>query len=537
MNLHATLAAVWPRARRKHFFPELPRPRITDGLSQEAVEVRQRQIILNPSFCQQLAEHLPVKAVIEALLDHGIAHYTRCPWDVATHLRLYAAAKRELGRRDYAQRASDIFIDIVVNTHCVKDFDTALPQVYRHLQRLSGRPLDRLTVALYSLMWGMDLEASGPEPLLRRLARIPYLDRGRWEESIRRFCRLIQPVLDEERRHSEILPTALLGRHGLSSHAPNEVERGLRTFALQVDNPREFRTTIADFDGELAAQGHAEEQEGMGWGRGERIDTGLLYYMKLTEQYQLPVSAAPLHRSSSSDPHMHTPWELSKPLQDLDVWTSFGKLLPGLSQAWLYQNGLLYGRREGVPDCIIILDSSGSMANPRYLLSHAIVGAGCAADAYLRAGAEVAVYNFSDVPAGDKLVLGFSRERKPVYQALCRYFGGGTVFSFEELDELLRLVAHDRPDIFFITDMQIPDLHSLIAYLSELTGRITAVHIGETDSAAVFKKETAGWKNAQVFSVRRREDIPRIVLGQVKTCLGYGQSAKGEADTCRLTLR
>ena len=174
MNLHATLAAVWPRARRKHFFPELPRPRITDGLSQEAVEVRQRQIILNPSFCQQLAEHLPVKAVIEALLDHGIAHYTRCPWDVATHLRLYAAAKRELGRRDYAQRASDIFIDIVVNTHCVKDFDTALPQVYRHLQRLSGRPLDRLTVALYSLMWGMDLETSGPEPLLRRLARIPY---------------------------------------------------------------------------------------------------------------------------------------------------------------------------------------------------------------------------------------------------------------------------------------------------------------------------------------------------------------------------
>ena len=524
MNLQTVLAEVWPRARRKHFFPELPQPQITDGLSQEAVDVRQRQIILNPSFCQQLAEHLPIAEVIEALLDHGIAHYTRCPWDFATHLRLYAAAKSELGRRDYAQRATDIFIDVVANTHCVKDFETALPQVYRHLQHLSGRPLDRLMTALYSLIWGMDLGVDGPEPLLRRLARIPYLDRRRWEESMRRFCRLIHPVLDQERQHSEILPTSLLGRHGLSQHSHNEIERGLRAFALHVDNPREFRTTIADFDEELVAQGHAEEQEGMGRGRGEQIDTGLLYYMKLTEQYQLPVSEAPLHRSSSSDPYMHTPWELGKPIQDLDVWTSFGKIFPGLSQAWLYQNGLIYGRREGVPDCIIILDSSGSMANPRYLLSHAILGAGCAADAYLRAGAQVAVYNFSDVPAGDKLLLDFSKERKQVYQALCRYFGGGTVFSFEELDELLRLVEHDMPDIFFITDMQIPNLQSLIDYLSELTGRITAVHIGDTDSAAIFKKETARWKNAQVFSVQRREDIPHIVLGQVKTYLGYGQA-------------
>ncbi len=528
MNLQAVLREVWPRVRHKHFFPELPWPQLTDGMSQEAVEIRQRQIILNPTFCQQLAEYLPVEDVIEALLDHGVAHYTRCPWDFATHLRLYAMAKSELKRRDYAQRATDIFIDVVVNTHCVKECETALPQVYQHLQHMSSRPLDRLMTALYSAIWGMDLDATGPERLIRRLARIPYLDRRRWEESMQRFCRLILPVLEEERQHSEILPTALLGRHGLANHSQNDVERGLRAFALHVDNPREFRSTIADFDEELIAEGHAEEQEGMGRGRGEQIDTGLLYYMKLTEQYQLPVSEAPLQKSSSSDPHMHTPWELDKPIQDLDVWTSFGKILPGLSQAWLYQNGIVYGRREGVPDCIIVLDSSGSMANPRYLLSHAILGAGCAADAYLRTGARVAVYNFSDVPAGDKLLLDFTTERKHVYQALCRYFGGGTVFSVEELDELLQVVERDSPDmspdIFLITDMQIPNLQNVIDYLSTLKGRITAVHIGDTDSAAEFKKETARWKNASVFAVQSREDIPHIVLGQVKTYLGYGQA-------------
>src|SRR5207249_8737574 len=63
------------------------------------------------SFCEQLAASMPVEEVVEASLDHGVAHYTRCPWDFATHLRLYAAAKTVLQDREMAQRATDTFID------------------------------------------------------------------------------------------------------------------------------------------------------------------------------------------------------------------------------------------------------------------------------------------------------------------------------------------------------------------------------------------------------------------------------------------
>lgn len=144
MNLQLVLSEVWPRVRRKHFFPELPRPQLTDGMSQEAVQIRHRQIILNPAFCQQLAAHLPVEDLLEAFLDHGVGHYMCCPWDVATLLRLYAMAKREPKRRDYAQRASDVFIDVVVDTHCVREFETALPQVYRYFLHQSPRPRRRV---------------------------------------------------------------------------------------------------------------------------------------------------------------------------------------------------------------------------------------------------------------------------------------------------------------------------------------------------------------------------------------------------------
>jgi len=59
----------------------------------------------------------------------------------------------------------------------------------------------------------------------------------------------------------------------------------------------------------------------------------------------------------------------------------------------------------------------------------------------------------------------------------------------------------------------------MTAYLSQIEGRITAVHIGETEAAGYFKRATAGWKNMNVFAITRKEDIPRIILGQVKEYL------------------
>jgi Mg-chelatase subunit ChlD len=463
---------------------------------------------------------MPVEEVIEASLDHGVAHYTRCPWDFATHLRLYASAKEVLQDREMAQRATDTFIDVVSDTFCVKELETVLPKLYRHIER---GPLDTVMAALYSRIWGVDLESTAPEGLIRRLSRIAYLDRSQWEESMRRFCRLIRPILEEEQQQQQGMSSAPLGQHGLAGHSQNEVEQGLREFARQVANPREFRETVEDFAEDLAEQGYSEAQEGMGRGKGPQLDTDLLYYMKLAESYHLPVRKAPLQKSSSSDPYAHTPWEIGKPIQDIDVWTSFGKILPGLTQTWLRQHGEVVGQREGVPDCLVVIDSSGSMTNPRYLLSYAILGAGCACEAYLRNGAQVAVYNFSDAPAGDSLSLDFTTDRRHIYQALCRYFGGGTALALEEFDELRRRASRGAPDVFLITDMAITNLEMMTTYLSQIDGRITAVHIGETESALHFKKAVAGWKNVSVFPVGRKEDIPRIILGQVKEYLRPGQ--------------
>ena len=66
------------------------------------------------------------------------------------------------------------------------------------------------------------------------------------------------------------------------------------------------------------------------------------------------------------------------------------------------------------------------MIEPRKHISHAILGAACAAEAYLRNGARVAVYNFSDASADDEYILSYTRNRRKIYNAICHYYGGGT---------------------------------------------------------------------------------------------------------------
>jgi hypothetical protein len=223
----------------------------------------------------------------------------------------------------------------------------------------------------------------------------------------------------------------------------------------------------------------------------------------------------PLESSGAMDPYGHTPWEASQPVQDIDVWTSFGKILPGLSQTWTRRRGVLFGVREGVPDCLLVLDSSGSMTNPRQQLSYAVLGAGCATEAYLRRDAGVALYNFSDAHRNGKTLLPFTTDRQALYRGLCVYHGGGTSLRLRDLEELRRSASRGAPDLLLITDMQIANLEEVIDYLIGVEGRITVIHIGQNRATDHFCQAMRQHPRLQIFPVRDTQDIPHIVLGQM----------------------
>ena len=277
----AIIDELWPKLKKKHLYPELPIPKVgeetSSGMEEEdqgeavGLEIKQKQIIINPAFISRTREKMTDELVIEALLDHGITHYTFCPWDFHTHLMLYAEAKKVMGDKELAKQAADYFIDVTADTHCVKKKFTDIPELHRVLKK---REVEKVIASLYEKIWGIDLGISeskaarkGCEEIVRRLARIPYLDRSRWKESMKKFARSLKPLLLEEQKEQEATggkgDSNPQGDHDLNSYSYEEIDQGLRDFAKQTMALPEFKDIIEDFSEELKEAGYGMEG---GWG-------------------------------------------------------------------------------------------------------------------------------------------------------------------------------------------------------------------------------------------------------------------------------
>ncbi|MBU2497692.1 MAG: hypothetical protein KKE57_02215 [Proteobacteria bacterium] len=512
MALDETLREVWPRVRKKHLFPELPYPLCAEGEKRVGLDIKEKAISISREFVEGMCQELVEGEVVEGLLDHAVSHYLCCPWNLSTHLRLYGEAKKVLRDKEMAKKATDYFMDVVADTHCVSQKETPLPRIYRHLRR---GVLDEAVHALYERIWGVDLGVEGHEEISRKLSRLPYLDRSRWGDSMKRFAKAIHPLLQEERDQGGLKRPGPMGGHRMRQYSKEEIERGFKDLASDSATPSEFKEIVRDFEDDIL-EANLSEDGSMGLGPGRSLDADLLYYMKLAENWMLPIRKMPTKKSGSLYPHHHEPWEVGKPYQDIDPWTSFGKIMPGITQMWRRLEGDIFGQWEGIPDCVVMIDSSGSMTDPRQSLSYAVLGAACACDAYLRNGAQVAVYNFSDAWSGGRQMLPYSRQRREIYRNLCHYFGGGTSLMVEEIETL-----HEGkvPDLFLITDMQITNLETLIQYFNQCKNRITAVHIGDNRHVATFRQSMALRKNVEAYAVEKKDDIPRIVLGKVRDYL------------------
>src|SRR4030043_1703626 len=210
-NLQSIIEEIWPKLKKKHLYPEIPMPKVRetpDPKQREAeedegvgLEMKQKQMTIRGAFVSQMKGNMSEKRIVEALLDHGITHYTFCPWDFHTHLRLYSEAKKVVGDKELAKQVSNCFIDVIADTHCVKRRFTEIPELHRHLKKGT---VEEVITFLYKKIWGIDLgiqpsRRSGKEhpDIVRRLARLPYLERSRGGASIPQFARSLKPLLVE----------------------------------------------------------------------------------------------------------------------------------------------------------------------------------------------------------------------------------------------------------------------------------------------------------------------------------------------------
>ncbi|MCF8037649.1 MAG: hypothetical protein K9K62_12325 [Desulfobacteraceae bacterium] len=510
-NLHY----LWQAVRKKHLFFELPAPELSHH-THPLVTVERNIIRISAPGLLSLSKRMPCEKAAEALLDHAVSHHLYCPWDFKTHLKLYAEAKKVIDDPFQARQVADAFMDVVADTRCVEQMATPLPELYRNLE---AEGLDGVVRALYQRLWREDLNVCEHEDIAKQLAFIPYLDRKRWPKSLRRFATLLKPHLSRLVDPEEENMCGSPDRHAFSRYTVEEIEKGIAELAAEAETPKDFMDILEDCKEEIDS---LIKEGGAGKGRGAGLhgSADVRFYMKLAENHRLPIRGLPVKTAGSLYPHHHTPWETGGPCRDIGPWTSFGKLMPGITKTWRRERGEVYGPRSVVPDAAIMIDSSSSMTNPQLRISFAVLGAGCAADAYLRSGCEVAVYNFSDAAAGSRITLPYGKSRQAVYEALCTYFGGGTRPG---LSDIKRINRPGTPDIFLITDMQITNLEPLIEYFISCSNRITVVHIGENLQVDHFKSRTESHGHIRVFPVTSQEHIPKIILGQVDAYMKVGR--------------
>ena len=159
-----------------------------------------KRILISREFIRELSPRLSPRHIIDALLDHAVSHYLYCPWNVAHHLNLYAAARDALGRKGSPCRPPMLFMDVAADTFCVNRTESLPPDLYRVM---SGDALFDIIKGLYQHIWGIDLGVRRPHEITAKLAHLSYLDRNRWEDSARRFALLIEDFLPASKDESE----------------------------------------------------------------------------------------------------------------------------------------------------------------------------------------------------------------------------------------------------------------------------------------------------------------------------------------------
>lgn len=186
------------------------------------------------------------------------------------------------------------------------------------------------------------------------------------------------------------------------------------------------------------------------------------FYKQLAEDYTLLMPLSPSKKSSAFP---ETPKRCSlEDIHEADLQYGlnfFPRIHPDYLYRWDSQKGVSYGGKSR-PNLLIVLDSSGSMPNPKNYFSYALVSGMIAEKAALDQSNKVGVINFSD----EAIYQPFTTNSDDIDEALAYYHGGNTIIPAELIYDVVKKHNHSV-HILMITDAQIQNLIDEIGCLED----------------------------------------------------------------------
>ncbi len=450
------------------------------------------------------------------ILHHELNHWAKHPYD----MKMIILEQAWLSEAPHKNILRNLYDDIVVNLDLV--INKGLEQVaqaYRELPPSSR--MDKLLRAFYSQLTELDFGAGDIEPDLEEklnlLLTIDFLDlsRIRIKNNIRRFAEVVGDLPGDE-----ITPPFTF--FNLGDFRAEEILTAMEGIAREV-TPREYEGIAAEVlkefkDSMLELPKRRPLRKGISRGRKDLLQElqkpDISWYRSRARRYSISIKS--LIKQGSLYPNQIIDFELDDSIETFSPVESYGKVLPSLAKKHELEEFERYGELW-VPDAVIIMDSSGSMANPDELVSYAVLGAFAVARNYLDFGARVGVINFSN----SNLTLLPTRDRHSIYEMLKTYQGHGTTLHIDDLAQYAAGLPAGTKDYILITDAGIENVDRVIDYFRTVEDRLTVIWIrGEGDFDEKFKENCERFikqlpATVTFVEIAREQDIPRIAVGKM----------------------
>jgi hypothetical protein len=421
---------------------------------------------------RQVAER-KLEPFAREILAHEIGHHVFAPADLRDNARLQARIRAGLPTREaHTGLVANLYTDLLINDRLQRSAGLDMCGVYRVLNGdEAGDRLWQLYMRIYERLWRLPpgtLTPAGPDKALdvdadlgARVIRVYGND---WLRGAGRFAALLLPYLlqmpepeSARRRLPPWLDTEQAGAgdkvpDGLAEIDPEEGDEAIHPAEDEsltgVGDPAPRSRADTPTEGDAVRQGgrkndyrdpsqYRELIRSLGVTVGDE-ELVRRYYRERALPYLVRFPVREKAEATDPLPEGLDTWDVGDSIHEVDWNESVirsAQVIPGVTTLRRTYGTSPGSSPERVPvDLYVGIDCSGSMSNPKIVLSHPVLAGTVVALSALRAGARVMAC-LSGEPGRFSQTDGFVRSEREILATLTGYLGSGYAFGASRLDE------------------------------------------------------------------------------------------------------
>lgn len=541
----------WNRALKEYYYPPLNEPNfLFDYTHREGFYIDPGdmwQITMNLANTPMFSEDEDYTNLYYILALHEISHYQIIPYDGYINAKLLRAAMKYVNQK-LAPIVVNIFADLLIDKMLyLKHPELVAWELRQTYKRIRNRgdlsSFSNLLFALYEKLLGIDIFDEQPtnvkEFLVERIINTvnkDFYDESTWEEKVQRIAYYLEGIIKDTftligrgtQARSDRSKRKAPGKGQNYVEIPNDVLELMdnplenrNSDKLKQDNEDELRRKSEDFakDSNYSEFGAPAREAGIlidgdplaTWYRGKAKD---LIEIKIYEK-----------KPGGSIPIYPEVWRIGDPIEELDVVQTLLNspvIIPNITtRKWAYEKGPGHLEEQGIPDLLIVLDSSGSMGwnyaaaseEARGPYHTALVAAFASLHYAAKKGVKFSVINFSNKAD----VCHWTYNYRDAEKVLLRYQGGGTELPIKPIEKECKK-ADRKALVFIITDFGIYNWGSAKKTMLELVRRgnkIVGFFIGSKKMPKKDKFKDLLDK-VTFYPITQEKDLINLVIKEIK---------------------